>query len=66
MKRTKVDQTTCIGCALCEATCPNSYKLDDAFLSQPLPEQLDSEEMLIMSIEDCPVGAISADDNPEE
>lgn len=45
---------------MCVATCPNSYRLEGTpEVSEALLSQQDSEELLQISVEECPVGAIS-------
>lgn len=63
MKKTTVDPTICIGCALCAATCPKSYRMRDDMISEALEIQLDDAELIEMSVADCPVEAISYTDN---
>lgn len=61
--KTRVDPTTCIGCGLCVALCPNSYTLrpgeSGLVISEAAAEQPDTDELLTESIDACPVGAIS-------
>lgn len=56
-----VDRDVCIGCGLCEQTCPEVFRLDESGLAyvisdDPPPEIYPDIEG---SAELCPVGAIS-------
>lgn len=65
--KTRVDPTTCIGCGLCVALCPNSYTLREGeaglVISEATEEQPDTAELLTETIDACPVGAISLSPN---
>ena len=56
----KVDQELCIGCGLCESTCPEVFKLDNnksQVILNPVP---DAHQVAALDAEDgCPVDAIS-------
>lgn len=56
-----VDRDICIGCGLCEITCPEVFELDDEMVStvivDEIPEEL--EECAKEAEEECPVSAIT-------
>lgn len=56
-----VDQTTCIGCGLCELTCPEVFRMAEegvayVITDDPPPEAYDDIQACV---ELCPVSAIS-------
>lgn len=50
----------CIGCGLCEATCPNVFELTDEGYAKALNEAIDSDDLSLAleALENCPVNAI--------
>lgn len=58
--KAKVDADTCIGCGLCESTCPEVYKMegDKAVVIGPVVPKV-AEECGKKAAEDCPVTAIT-------
>lgn len=55
-----VDQDTCIGCAACEETCPEVFKVE-GIVSQATEGDIapELENAALEAEEGCPVGAIS-------
>ena len=55
----KVDADACIGCALCEQSCPEVYKMEDdkAIVAvDTIPAEVEGAAK--QAAEDCPVDAI--------
>ena len=61
--KASVDRDICIGCGLCEITCPEVFELDDEMVStvivDEIPEEL--EECAQEAAEECPVSAITVE-----
>ena len=55
----KVNET-CIGCGLCEGTCPAVFHMTDAGQAEAIPDAVPAEEEAnaVAAMEGCPVGAI--------
>jgi len=57
--KAKVDADLCIGCGLCESTCPEVFKMDSdkaIVIGSVVPKS--AEETCKKAAEDCPVTAI--------
>jgi len=61
--RAKVDRDLCIGSAMCVATAPDVFELDDEGLSRVVDEGAADEETLRQAAEGCPVQAVILDDD---
>ena len=61
--KAKVDADTCIGCGLCEATCPEVFKLNSEDVSEVIVEVVtpEAEAKCREAADNCPVQAISLD-----
>jgi len=59
--KAKVDPSLCIGCGLCEATCPEVFKLSDDDVSQVIVETVpvEAESSCRQAADNCPAQAIS-------
>tara|TARA_Y100000310_G_scaffold328280_1_gene396169 strand:+ start:272 stop:460 length:189 start_codon:yes stop_codon:yes gene_type:complete len=61
MGKLKVNQETCIGCALCNELCGEIFEMDDEakmkIKRQPVGNEFEAE--IKEAIDMCPVGAIS-------
>ncbi len=61
--RAKVDRDLCIGSAMCVATAPDVFELDDEGLSRVVDEGAADEETLRQAAEGCPVQAVILEDD---
>lgn len=61
--RTTVDREACIGCGLCEDTCPKVFKLDDESISTVIVDVVppEYEECTNKAADECPVAAIQVE-----
>lgn len=63
--RANVDPEKCIGCTLCTQVCPEVFKMDDdksvAYMN-PVPEEV--KHACKEAADQCPVNAITIDENP--
>ena len=57
--KVKVDKEKCLGCGVCVAIAPKSFKLNDEGKSEPIEPPGDDKEIVENAVESCPVGAIS-------
>lgn len=57
--KVKVDPDLCIGCGLCESTCPEVFRMEEdkavAYVEIVPPGQKDS---CLIAVDECPVTAI--------
>jgi len=61
--RAKVDRDLCIGSAMCVATAPDVFELDDEGLSRVVDGGAADEETLRQAAEGCPVQAVILEDD---
>jgi ferredoxin len=61
--KAKVDRGLCIGSAMCVATAPDVFELDDEGLSHVADPEAGDEDLLREAAEDCPVQAIILEDD---
>ena len=57
----KVDAETCIGCGLCEETCPEVFKLNDDNIAEVISPSpgAELEDKVRESADACPVDTIT-------
>jgi len=60
----KVDADLCSGCAVCESTAPDVFKMNDDSIAEVLPEGLAQAEkdLVVEAAESCPSEAITVVD----
>lgn len=53
----------CIGCGLCESTCPSVFAVGDAGVAEPQVDEIpaDDEDSAQEAADNCPVGAITVE-----
>ena len=57
--RAFVDQDMCIGCGLCEGTCPEVFRMNDDGKAEAYADTTpDVQDSVLEAIDGCPVGAI--------
>jgi ferredoxin len=61
--RARVDRDICIGAAMCVATAPNVYELDDQGLSHAFNPDPGDDDLLREAAESCPVQAVILEDD---
>jgi ferredoxin len=59
----RIDRDACIGCGLCEETCPDVFEVGDDGISTVIAtDTAGREECIIAAAEDCPQDAIILDE----
>jgi len=66
MMKARVDRDVCIGSAVCVATAPDVFELDNEGLSHVVDQDAGSDELLREAAEGCPVQAIILEDENGE
>lgn len=63
MMKAIVDRETCIGCGLCESTCPDLFVMDDEEKAKVIVAEIakQAEECAKQAAEECPVTAITVE-----
>ena len=53
----------CIGCGLCEGTCPEVFAVGDEGVAEPIVDEVpeENEEAAQEAAENCPVSAITVE-----
>lgn len=53
----------CIGCGLCESTCPDVFAIGDEGVAEPVVDEVpaDDEDSAQEAADNCPVGAITVE-----
>lgn len=59
----RVDRDLCIGSAMCVATAPDVFELDEEGLSRVVDPDAGSDELLREAAEGCPVQAVILEDD---
>lgn len=59
-----VDQDQCIGCGLCESTCPEVFSMTDEGVAEAISGDIASENLdsANEAMENCPVSCISCEE----
>ncbi len=60
--RVWVDQTACVGNAMCEAIAPKVFRLNENRQSEVADPTADTAEKILEAAENCPVSAIFVED----
>ena len=57
----KIDQEKCIGCGVCVALAPKTFRFDDNGKAEVMPEIGDDDATVKSASDSCPVQAISVE-----
>ena len=62
--KAKVDENACIGCGLCENTCPEVFKMNEDNIAEVIGDQVpvEAEASCREAAENCPTDAISLEE----
>jgi len=62
--KAQVDENACIGCGLCESTCPEVFKMKDDNIAEVIVDQVPAEAQASCreAAENCPTDAISLEE----
>lgn len=63
MTTARVDRDLCIGAAMCVATAPDVFELDNQGLSRVVNPDAGTDELLRTAAEECPAQAIILEDD---
>lgn len=63
--KVKIDKDTCIGCGLCEATCPKAFRMTDEGVAEEIQEKVPEglEKEVEEARDECPVAAILTEED---
>lgn len=61
--RTRIDRDVCIGAAMCVATAPDVYELDDEGLAEAVDPEPGDDDLLWEAAQACPVQAVVLEDD---
>ncbi len=61
--RTRIDRDVCIGAAMCVATAPDVYELDDEGLARAVDPEPGDDDLLWEAAQACPVQAVILEDD---
>ena len=61
--KAKIDRDGCIGCGLCEGTCPNVFRMSDDGLAEVYAEEVPNqdESEALEARDNCPVSVITVE-----
>ena len=62
--KVKVDENTCVGCGLCESTCPEVFKMNDNDIAEVIVGEVPAESQASCreAVEGCPADAITLEE----
>ncbi|MBN2313626.1 MAG: ferredoxin [Sedimentisphaerales bacterium] len=62
--KAKVDANACVGCGLCESTCPEVFKMNQDDIAEVIVDRVpaEGETSCREAAENCPADAISLED----
>ncbi len=57
-----IDQSGCIGCGLCAATCPEVFKMNDDNIAEVIKQPDEVTDKVQEAVDGCPVQVISIEE----